>query len=58
MSQTLEKELFKSVEKNTPDYIKNNKYIDIDKKEEFTFTLKRTFTSLWWKRESRRFKPW
>ncbi|MBE7704928.1 MAG: hypothetical protein E7Z90_03830 [Cyanobacteria bacterium SIG29] len=41
MSQTLEKELFKSVEKNTPDYIKNNKYIDIDKKEEFTFTLKK-----------------
>lgn len=40
-SQTLEKELFNSVEKNTPDYIKNNKYIDIDNKEEFTFTLKK-----------------
>ena len=25
-SQTLEQELFKSVEKNTPDYIKNNKF--------------------------------
>ncbi len=41
-SQTLlEQELYKSVEKNTPDYIKNNKYIDIDNKEEFTFTLKK-----------------
>ena len=40
-SQTLEKELFKSVEKNTPDYIKNNKYIDIDNKDEFTFILKK-----------------
>lgn len=36
-----EKQLFDSVEKNTPDYIKNNKYIDIDNKEEFTFTLKK-----------------
>lgn len=41
MSQALEQELFKSVEKNTPDYIKNNKYIDINNKDEFTFTLKR-----------------
>lgn len=41
MSQTLEQELFKSVEKNTPDYIKNNKYIDINNKNEFTFTLKK-----------------
>ncbi len=41
-SQTLlEKELYKSVEKNTPDYIKNNKYIDIDNKGEFCFTLKK-----------------
>lgn len=40
-SQTLEQELFKSVEKNTPDYIKNNKYIDIDNKNEFVFTLKK-----------------
>ena len=41
-SQTLlEQELYKSVEKNTPDYIKNNKYIDIDNKEEFTFILKK-----------------
>ncbi len=39
--QTLEQELFKSVEKNTPDYIKNNKYIDTDNKKEFTFTLKK-----------------
>lgn len=41
MSQALEQELFKSVEKNTPDYIKNNKYIDISNKNEFTFTLKK-----------------
>ena len=41
MSQTLEQELYKSVEKNTPDYIKNNKYIDIDNKNAFTFTLTR-----------------
>lgn len=40
-SETLEKELFNSVEKNTPDYIKNNKYIDIENKEEFIFTLKK-----------------
>ncbi len=40
-SQTLEQELYKSVEKNTPDYIKNNKYIDTDNKNEFTFTLKK-----------------
>lgn len=39
--QTLEQELYKSVEKNTPDYIKNNKYIDIDNKNEFIFTLKK-----------------
>lgn len=40
-SRTLEQELYKSVEKNTPDYIKNNKYIDIDNKQEFVFTLKK-----------------
>ena len=31
-SQTLEQELFNSVRENTPEYIKNNKYIDIDNK--------------------------
>lgn len=41
MSETLEQELYNSVEKNTPDYIKNNKYIDIDNKNEFVFTLKK-----------------
>ncbi len=40
-SETLEQELYKSVENNTPDYIKNNKYIDIDNKNEFIFTLKK-----------------
>ena len=40
-SQTLEQELFNSVRENTPEYIKNNKYIDIDNKNEFTFTLKK-----------------
>ena len=40
-NETLEQELYKSVEKNTPDYIKNNKYIDIDNKNEFVFTLKK-----------------
>ena len=34
-SQTLEQELFNSVRENTPEYIKNNKYIDIDNKNEF-----------------------
>ncbi len=38
--ETLEQELYKSVEKNTPDYIKNNKYIDINNKNELIFTLK------------------
>ncbi len=41
MAETLEKQLYTSVEKNTPDYIKNNKYIDIDNKDEFIFTLKK-----------------
>ncbi len=40
-SETLEQELYKSVENNTPDYIKNNKYIDIENKNEFIFTLKK-----------------
>ena len=40
-AETLEQELFKSVENNTPDYIKNNKYIDIDNKNEFVFVLKK-----------------
>lgn len=40
-SRNLEQELYKSVEQNTPDYIKNNKYIDIDNNNEFTFTLKK-----------------
>ena len=40
-AKTLEQELFKSVDKNTPDHIKNNKYIDIDNKNEFIFTLKK-----------------
>ena len=40
-SEILKQELYKSVEKNTPDYIKNNKYVDIDNKDEFTFTLKK-----------------
>ena len=41
MRQTLEQELYNSVEKNTPDYIKNYKYIDIENKGEFVFTLKK-----------------
>ena len=40
-AQTLEQELYKSVEKNTPEYIKNNKYIDINNKEEMVFVLKK-----------------
>ncbi len=42
-SQTLEQELYKSVEQNTPDYIKNNKYIDIDNRDEFLFSLKKEY---------------
>lgn len=41
MTEALEQELFNSVEKNTPAYIKNNKYIDINNKNEFTFVLKK-----------------
>ncbi len=39
--ETLEQQLYKSVENNTPDYIKNNKYIDTENKNEFVFTLKK-----------------
>ena len=41
MTNILEKELFTAVETNTPDYIKNNKYINIENKSEFTFKLKK-----------------
>ena len=41
MGETLEQELFKSVEKNTPDYIRYSKYFDINNKNEFVFTLKK-----------------
>ena len=41
MAETLEQELYTSVDKNTPAYIKKNKYIDIDNKNEMVFTLKR-----------------
>ena len=37
----LELELLKSIDSKTPDYIKNNKVIDIDNKNEITFVLKR-----------------
>ena len=40
-AQTLEQELYNSVERNTPEYIKNNKYIDINNKEEMVFVLKK-----------------
>lgn len=41
MNETLEQKLYESVKKNTPDYVINNKYIDIDNKKEFTFVLKK-----------------
>ncbi len=37
----LEMELFDQIEKNTPDYIKENKLFDINENEAFAFTLKR-----------------
>lgn len=37
----LENELFASVYKKTPDYVKNLKLMDFDNKKEFTFTLKK-----------------
>ena len=40
-SCTLERELFSAVEEKTPDYIKKNKLIDLNNKNEFVFTLKR-----------------
>ena len=35
----LEKSLFESVDSKTPDYIKKNKLVDLDNKNEFTFRL-------------------
>ena len=40
-SCALEKELFDAVDSKTPDYIKNNKLIDLNNKNEFVFTLKK-----------------
>lgn len=37
----LEKELFEAVNSKTPDYIKNDKLIDLNNKNEFVFTLKK-----------------
>jgi len=37
--QNLEKMLFDGVEKNTPDYVKNDKVFDYTNKDKFTFTL-------------------
>ena len=37
----LERELFKSVEEKTPDYIKNNSLLDLNNKGEIVFTLKK-----------------
>lgn len=37
----LEKSLFESVDSKTPDYIKNEKLIDLTNKEEFSFRLKK-----------------
>ena len=37
----LEKELFEAVDSKTPDYIKNDKLIDLNNKNEFVFTLKK-----------------
>ena len=37
----LEKLLFDSVEAKTPDYIKNEKLLDLNNKNEFSFRLKR-----------------
>lgn len=39
----LEEELFKSVEKNTPDYIKNAKLLDLTNENSFIFTLKKEY---------------
>lgn len=40
-SCALEKELFDAVDSKTPDYIKNNKLVDLNNKNEFVFTLKK-----------------
>lgn len=40
-SNALEKELFKAVDSKTPSYIKENKLVNIENKNEFTFKLKR-----------------
>lgn len=40
-NNALEQELFTSVEKNTPEYIKQNKILDITNPEKFVFTLKK-----------------
>lgn len=37
----LEEALFESVDSKTPDYIKNNKLVDLSNKDEFTFRLKK-----------------
>ena len=37
----LEKSLFESVDSKTPEYIKQNKLIDLDNKDEFSFRLKK-----------------
>ena len=42
----LEEELFKSVEKNTPDYIKNAKLLDLTNQNSFIFTLKNIYDIL------------
>ena len=39
----LEEELFKSVEKNTPDYIKNANLLDLTNKNSFIFKLKKEY---------------
>ena len=40
-NSALEQSLFESVEAKTPDYIKNNKLVDLSYKEAFSFTLKK-----------------
>ena len=39
----LEKELFKSVEEKTPDYIKKSYLLDLNNENEFTFKLKKEY---------------
>ena len=40
-AKELEKELFKSVEMKTPDYIKSSKLLSLDNENEFVFKLKK-----------------